>query len=290
MARPQLAALARRLRTSSSLLRSSTFGSSRYAAPAVAASQSWTSTSQEATAIVSPNREWFSRSYSTATFAHIDTPDNRPDLKWEFTEKNLEKVKEYLSHYPKNYKQSAIIPLLDLAQQQHGGWIPVQAMNKIAEIVGVAPIRVYEVATFYSMFNRQPVGKYHLLVCGTTPCMLRGSREIEEALLKHLNVTRGEVTKDGFFSVGEMECMGCCVNAPMIVVADYTNGVEGYSYNYYEDLTPKRVVELVEDLRQGKKPNWGTQNPERVNCGPAGGMTTLLTEPKPPVCRDLDAC
>lgn len=134
------------------------------------------------------------------------------------------------------------------------------------------------------------VGRYHLLVCGTTPCMLRGSREIEDALLKHLNVARNEVTKDGLFSVGEVECMGSCVNAPMIVVADYSNGVEGYSYNYYEDLTTERVVELVEELRQGKKPKWGTQHPERINCGPAGGNTTLLTEPRAPACRDLDAC
>lgn len=102
-------------------------------------------------------REDLSRSYSTATFAHVNTPDNNPDLKWDFTPANMEKVKELLSHYPKNYKQSAVIPLLDLAQQQQGGWLPVQAMNRIAEIVGYAPIRVYEVATFYSMFNRQPV-------------------------------------------------------------------------------------------------------------------------------------
>ncbi|KAG6785850.1 hypothetical protein POTOM_007437 [Populus tomentosa] len=163
-------------------------------------------------------------------------------------------VKEIISHYPSNYKQSAVIPLLDLAQQQHGGWLPVSAMNAVAKVIEVAPIRVYEVATFYSMFNRSPVGKYHLLVCGTTPCMIRGSREIEDALLKHLGVKRNEVTKDGLFSVGEMECMGCCVNAPMITVADYSNGSEGYTYNYYEDVTPKRVVEIVEMLRKGEKP------------------------------------
>ena len=130
--------------------------------------------------------------------------------------------------------QSAVIPLLDLAQQQHNGWVPVAAMNKIASILEVAPIRVYEVATFYTMFNRQPVGKYHVMVCGTTPCMLRGSRDIEAALSKHWGIERGETTKCGTFTLGEMECMGSCVNAPMIVVADYTNGVEGFSYNYYE--------------------------------------------------------
>ncbi|RZS06270.1 hypothetical protein BHM03_00036904, partial [Ensete ventricosum] len=119
----------------------------------------------------------------------------------------------------------------------------------VAKIIEVAPIRVYEVATFYSMFNRTKVficlfqvGKYHLLVCGTTPCMIRGSCEIEDALLKHLGVKRNEVTKDGMFSVGEMECMA------------------------------------------------GTQNPDRIRSGPVGGNTTLLREPQPPPCRDLDAC
>ncbi|CAL9061013.1 unnamed protein product [Musa banksii] len=230
------------------------------------------------------------RSFSTALNYHLDSPDSNSDLPWDFSEANKEKVKEILSHYPSNYKQSAVIPLLDLAQQQHGGWLPLSAMNVIAKVIEVAPIRVYEVATFYSMFNRTKVGKYHLLVCGTTPCMIRGSREIEEALLKHLGVKRNEVTKDGMFSVGEMECMGCCVNAPMITVADYSNGSEGYTYNYYEDVTPKRVVEIVEMLRRGEKPPVGTQNPDRIRSGPAGGNTSLLGEPKPPPCRDLDAC
>eukprot|EP00252_Welwitschia_mirabilis_P000780 TRINITY_DN1074_c0_g1_i2.p1 TRINITY_DN1074_c0_g1~~TRINITY_DN1074_c0_g1_i2.p1 ORF type:complete len:259 (-),score=44.70 TRINITY_DN1074_c0_g1_i2:372-1148(-) len=231
-----------------------------------------------------------SRHFSTALNYHLDSPDNKPNMPWDFTDSNKERIKEILSHYPANYKQSAVIALLDLAQQQHGGWIPVAAMNKIAEVLGIAPIRVYEVATFYSMFNRNKVGKYHLLVCGTTPCMIRGSCDIEEALLKHLGVKRNEVTKDGMFSVGEMECMGCCVNAPMIAVADYTKGSEGFSYNYYEDLTPKRAVEIVEMLRRGETPPVGTQNPERCMSGPAGGNTTLLGEPKPPPCRDLDSC
>ncbi|KAL3700828.1 hypothetical protein R1sor_018850 [Riccia sorocarpa] len=231
-----------------------------------------------------------SREYSTALNLHRNTGDNNPEVPFEFTQANLERVKEVLSHYPKNYKQSGIIPLLDLAQQQNGGWLSISSMNKIAEIVGVAPIRVYEVATFYSMFNREKVGTYHVMVCGTTPCMLRGSRDIEAALLKHLGVDRNEVTTDGKFSVGEMECMGSCVNAPMIVVADYSNGVEGFTYNYFEDLTPESVVEIVEAYRRGEKPKHGTQNPERLNCGPAGGLTTLLGEPKAPPCRDLSAC
>ncbi|CAM6092532.1 unnamed protein product [Calypogeia fissa] len=229
------------------------------------------------------------RAYSTALNLHLNTPDNNEKIKWEFTPANMERVKEILSHYPKNYKQSAVIPLLDIAQQQQGGWLPVAAMNKVAEVVEVAPIRVFEVATFYSMYNRVKVGQYHLLVCGTTPCMLMGSRSIEETLLKHLDVGRNELTKDGKFSVGEMECMGCCVNAPMIVVADYSNGVEGYSYNYYEDLTPEKVVQIVEALKRGEKPPHGTQNPERINATPAGGRTTLLSDPVPPPCRDLSA-
>ncbi|XP_042517944.1 NADH dehydrogenase [ubiquinone] flavoprotein 2, mitochondrial isoform X1 [Macadamia integrifolia] len=231
-----------------------------------------------------------SRSFSTALNYHIDSPDNNPETPWEFSDVNMEKAKEIMSHYPSNYKQSAVIPLLDLAQQQHGGWLPVSAMNAVAKVIEVAPIRVYEVATFYSMFNRTRVGKYHLLVCGTTPCMIRGSREIEEALLNHLGVKRNEVTKDGMFSVGEMECMGCCVNAPMITVADYSKGSEGYTYNYHEDVTPKRVVEIVEMLRRGEKPPVGTQNPQRIMSGPEGGNKTLLSEPTPPPCRDLDAC
>ncbi|KAL6505177.1 hypothetical protein OROGR_024994 [Orobanche gracilis] len=230
------------------------------------------------------------QSFSTALNYHIDSPDNNPNIPWEFTDANKEKAIEILTHYPSNYKQSAVIPLLDLAQQQNGGWLPVSAMNHVAKVIEVAPIRVYEVATFYSMFNRTKVGRYHLLVCGTTPCMIRGSREIEEALLNHLRVKRNEVSKDGLFSVGEMECMGCCVNAPMITVADYSDGSEGYTYNYYEDVTPKRVVEIVEAFRRGEKPPRGTQNPKRINASPEGGNTTLLGEPKAPPCRDLDAC
>jgi len=230
------------------------------------------------------------RHFSTALNYHLDSPDNNPNVPWEFTEANKERVKEIITHYPSNYKQSAVITLLDLAQQQHGGWLPVSAMNKVAEILEMAPIRVFEVATFYTMFNRTKVGKYHLLVCGTTPCMIRGSCDIEGAILKHLGVKRNEVTKDGMFSVGEMECMGCCVNAPMIAVADYTKGSEGFTYNYYEDVTPKRVVEIVEMLRRGETPPVGTQNPDRIMAGPAGGNTTLLSEPKPPLCRDLDSC
>eukprot|EP00246_Nothoceros_aenigmaticus_P015382 TRINITY_DN6352_c0_g1_i2.p1 TRINITY_DN6352_c0_g1~~TRINITY_DN6352_c0_g1_i2.p1 ORF type:complete len:196 (-),score=23.06 TRINITY_DN6352_c0_g1_i2:445-1005(-) len=156
-----------------------------------------------------PSRRGRSRGVTTI-LQHIDTPDSNPQVAWSFTDANMKQVKEILSHYPANYKQSAVIPLLDLAQQQNEGWLPLSAMNKVGEMLGMPNIRVYEVATFYSMFNRQKVGKYHIQVCGTTPCMIRGSREVEAALLKHLGVGRNEVTRDGLFSVGEMECMVSC--------------------------------------------------------------------------------
>ena len=195
-------------------------------------------------------------------------------------------MREILERYPPNYKRSAMIQLLDVAQQQNGGYLSVQVMNRVAEILEVAPIRVFEVATFYSMFNRQPVGKYHVMVCGTTPCMLRGSREVNAALEQHLGIKKFENTPDGMFTLGEMECMGSCVNAPMIAVADYTNGVEGYTYNYYEDLTPADAVAVVKALKAGQKPRVGSQH--RDNAEPMGGQQTLTSEPPGPYCRDLN--
>merc|ERR1711934_979266 len=125
-----------------------------------------------------------------------------------------------------------------LAQTQNDGFLSLNAMNKVAEILETPAIRVYEVATFYTMFNRSVMGKYHLMVCGTTPCMVRGAPKVKEALCNHLNISDyGESTTDGMFTLSEMECMGCCVNAPMVCVADYTKGVEGFTYNYYEDCT-----------------------------------------------------
>ena len=151
---------------------------------------------------------------------------------------NLKQTRHYKNNnnnklrYPSNYKAAAVIPLLDIAQQQNDGWLSVSAMNRVAAILGMADMRVYEVATFYTMFNRSKVGKYHLMVCGTTPCMLRGSRDVYAEISNHLGgVEFGDSTPDGMFTLSEMECMGCCVNAPMIAVADYTNGTEGYVHN-----------------------------------------------------------
>ena len=208
-------------------------------------------------------------------------------MTWAFTPENMPQVRKILERYPPNYKRSAMIPLLDVAQQQNDGYLSVQVMNRVAEILEVAPIRVYEVATFYSMFNRTKMGKYHVMVCGTTPCMLRGSRDVEKALSEYLGVKKFENTPDGMFTLGEMECMGCCVNAPMIAVADYTDGVAGYSYNYYEDLTPEDAVAVVKALKAGQKPRVGSQHRDKAE--PATGQTTLTSEPPGPYCRDLAA-
>ena len=223
------------------------------------------------------------RGYSVGQMVHRDAPGD--DAPWAFEESAQAKVKEILARYPSNYKRSAMIPLLDLAQQQNGGHLSLPLMNHIAELLEVAPIRVYEVATFYSMFNRQKMGKLHVMVCGTTPCMLRGSRDLEKALSEYMGVNKFETTKDGMFTLGEMECMGCCVNAPMIAVADYRNGIEGYTYNYYEDLTPSDAVRICEELKAGKSPRVGSQIRDKAE--PVTGQTTLLEDPPGPQCRDL---
>eukprot|EP01026_Neomeris_dumetosa_P003057 TRINITY_DN10837_c0_g2_i1.p1 TRINITY_DN10837_c0_g2~~TRINITY_DN10837_c0_g2_i1.p1 ORF type:complete len:273 (-),score=34.11 TRINITY_DN10837_c0_g2_i1:162-980(-) len=226
--------------------------------------------------------------------------EHRPsnaDPDFEFTPANMEKVDKIIAKYPASYKQSAVIPLLDLAQQQSKGWLPLSAMNRVAQILEMPEIRVYEVATFYTMFNRSRVGSYHILVCGTTPCMLQGSRNLVQTISNHLGIGMGQTTQDGMFTLGEMECMGSCVNAPMIAIADYTGGAEKYTYNYYEDLTTQSVIEIIETLRKGGVPKVGSQF--RNKSEPKGavvndkwvqfeGQRTLTEEPRGPYCRDLE--
>ena len=222
------------------------------------------------------------------------------DAKFTWEPETLKRKELILNRYPENYKQSAVIPLLDLVQQQNDGYLSLNAMNAVADALGMAHIRVYEVATFYTMFNRSKIGRYHVMVCGTTPCMIRGAPNLYRALCDHLGLGGyGETTKDGMFTLSEMECMGCCVNAPMIAVADYSKGVEGFSYNYYEDLTTADAVGIVEKLRKGEAPRVGSQH--RDKCEPAGviwqdkwvaqpkGEETLMGELSGPFCRDLDA-
>eukprot|EP00798_Chlamydomonas_sp_ICE-L_P007333 gene7333-455_t len=221
---------------------------------------------------------------------HKDTAENNATTTFAFTPANMKLVVDRIAHYPPNYKQSAVIPVLDMAQQQNGGYLSLAAMNHVAEVLEMPPIRVYEVATFYSMFNRTKIGKYHIMVCGTTPCRLQGSQGIEKALHDHLGVHIGETTKDGMFTLGEMECMGACVNAPMIAIADYTKGVEGFTYLYYEDLTPEAAVNIVKMLQKGETPK---AEPVGAVIGgkwvPSKGNTTLTGTPTGPYCRDLDA-
>ncbi|KAF8062742.1 NADH dehydrogenase [ubiquinone] flavoprotein 2 [Scenedesmus sp. PABB004] len=209
---------------------------------------------------------------------HKHAPDNNWNTEFDFTPANYKKVAEVIARYPPNYKASACIPVLDLAQQQNNGWLSLAAMNRVAKVLEMPEIRVYEVATFYTMFNRSRVGKYHVMVCGTTPCRLQGSQGIEAALVKALGVHVGETTADGMFTLGEMECMGACVNAPMIAVADYTKGVEGFTYTYYEDLTPEDAVKIVDTLRAGGTPRVGSQH--RSKAEPAGAVAGGKPEDK----------
>lgn len=230
----------------------------------------------------------FASSAATPVNIHVDADGkNTTTAPFEFGEAFLERANEVLARYPENYKQSAVIPLLDLAQQQNKGFLSLAAMDKVALLLGMPAIRVYEVATFYSMFNRQPVGRFLVQVCGTTPCMLRGSRELEEALIEKFGIGgKFETSKCGTFTLSEMECMGCCVNAPMVAVADYSNGIEGYTYNYYEDLDAKSVVELMDQLKDGTVKKVGSVR--RDKCEPFTGQTTLLSDPPKPSCRKLE--
>ena len=146
-------------------------------------------------------------------------PVQQPDT-FEFTPENVERARAHIAKYPPGREASAVLPLLDLAQRQMGGWVPRAAMDYVAGLLGMAPIRVYEVATFYTMFNLRPVGRYLLQVCTTTPCWLRGSDAVVAACEKKLGIGIGGKTEDGLFSMIEVECLGACVNAPVLQVND----------------------------------------------------------------------
>jgi NADH-quinone oxidoreductase E subunit len=179
-----------------------------------------------------------------------------------FTEENLAKARAIIAKYPAGRQQSAVLPLLDLAQRQHG-WVTTGIVEHVAEMLEMAPIRVQEVATFYTMYNHHPVGKHHVQVCTNLPCQLRGADDVVAACEKHLGIGLGETTPDGQFTLAEAECLGACVNAPMAWIGD----------DYYEDLDPDNVVKLLEALKRGDaKP--GSQI-GRTGSAPAGGPTTL---------------
>ncbi len=182
-----------------------------------------------------------------------------------FTPENLEKAQRIIGKYPVGKQASAMLPLLDLAQRQAGNWLPRAAMDHVADLLKVPRIRAYEVATFYTMFNKQPVGEFLVQVCRTTPCWLRGSDGITKACEKKLGVHLGERSKDGRFTLVEVECLGACANAPMVQIND----------DVYEDLTPEKMEEVLELLARGEQPKLGSQTGRQSSC-PEGGPTSLL--------------
>jgi NADH-quinone oxidoreductase subunit E len=185
-----------------------------------------------------------------------------------FTPENQAQAKVVLARYPAGRQASAVVPLLDLAQRQSGGWLPREAIEYVAEMLDMAPIRVHEVATFYSMFNLRPVGKHLIQICRTTPCWLRGAGDLTRACREKLGVGLRENTADGLFTVVEVECLGACANAPMVQIND----------DYYEDLTTDRLVKIIDDLAAGRKVTPGSQA-GRQGSAPAGGAKTLKEVP-----------
>lgn len=207
-----------------------------------------------------------------ADAAHIpDEAETR--ARWgafAFTDENLAKAKTIIARYPEGRQRSAVMPLLDLAQRQVGaetqtqGWLPVPVIEYVAAMLDMPYIRAYEVASFYTMYNLAPVGRYHVQVCGTTPCLLRGSDDVMAACANK-GLVKGKTTPDGLFTLTEVECMGNCANAPMVQIND----------DNYEDLDYDRTIGILEALAAGETPKPGTQIPGRHTSEPEGGPTTL---------------
>jgi NADH-quinone oxidoreductase E subunit len=186
-----------------------------------------------------------------------------------FAPEHLTRAKAIIAKYPAGRQASAVIPLLDIAQRQSGNWLPRAAMDYVAQMLDMPPIKVYEVATFYTMFNLQPVGENFIQVCTTTPCWLRGSDGIVKACHDKLGIGPGETTADGKFTVVEAECLGACVNAPMAQIND----------DFYEDLTPEIMGKLIDDMKAGKKLLVGSQTGRRGSCA-QNGPTSLKDKAK----------
>jgi NADH-quinone oxidoreductase E subunit len=198
---------------------------------------------------------------------HSHAPVEQP-ASFAFTPENLAKAKAYIAKYPPGRQASAVLPLLDLAQRQHDNWLPRAAMDHVAALLDMAPIRVYEVATFYTMFNLGPVGRHFFQICTTTPCWLRGSDDVVRACEKKLGIGIGETTADGRFTLKEVECLGACVNAPVIQVND----------DFYEDLDGPSTEALIDALARGAAPPMGSVR-GRQGSAPEGGPTTLTDLP-----------
>jgi NADH-quinone oxidoreductase E subunit len=195
-------------------------------------------------------------------------PSVEQPASFEFTPENMDKARDHIAKYPPGRQASAVLPLLDLAQRQHDNWLPKAAMDYVAGILDMAPIRVYEVATFYAMFNLRPVGRWFLQACTTTPCWLRGSEEIVGVCRRKLGIGIGETTPDGKFTLVEVECLGACVNAPILQVND----------DFYEDLDGPATEQLLDALVAGTQPPMGSVT-GRQGSMPAPGKTTLTELP-----------
>ena len=185
--------------------------------------------------------------------------------KFEFNDKNIELAKKMINNYPEGKQQSAVMSLLYLAQRQNNNWIPLAAMKYIAKFLNMPYIKVYEVATFYSMYNLSPVGKFFYQVCTTTPCMLRGAYKLVDVCKKKISNKENEISSDGYSSWMEVECLGACINAPMIQIND----------EYYEDLDEKKLENIIEQTMKGKTPKPGSYR-GRVNSEPENNRTTLV--------------
>lgn len=181
-----------------------------------------------------------------------------------FTPENVRRAKEIVARYPPGRQASAVLALLDLAQRQSGGWLPRAALDYVADMLEMPRIRMYEVATFYTMFNLKPVGRYLVQVCTTTPCWLCGSSEVLEACRDYLGIGVGETTADGLFTLVEAECLGACCNAPMMQIND----------DYYEDLDAESTRRVLDMLKRGETPKTGSQT-GRTTSEPITGPTTL---------------
>lgn len=186
---------------------------------------------------------------------------------FKFSKENMKKIDAIIKKYPIGFQQSAVMPLLDLAQRQHDNWIPEAAMEEIANILDIPVIRVVEVATFYTMYNLKPVGKYHLQLCSSTPCMLCGAGDLLKACKSKLGIEHGETTPDGKFTLTEVECLGACVNAPMIQIND----------DYYEDLNPEILDDVLDALATGKDVPAGSQTGRKGSMAQLG-PTSLAAE------------
>ena len=192
-------------------------------------------------------------------------PSKNQPVSFEFSSSSLEEANKIISKYPKGKQQSAVMALLYIAQKQNDNWIPLAAMKYIAKLLDMPYIKVYEVATFYSMYNLSPVGKYFVQVCTTTPCMIRGANKLVEACKEKISENENVLSNDNNCSWMEVECLGACVNAPMMQIND----------DYYEDLDKEKTIEIFEKILKGETPKPGSYR-GRLNTEPENNRKTLM--------------